>query len=213
MARAADELVSVLRSEIHSGALKPGDQLEEAALAKRFGVSRMPVRQAVRSLVESGLLETRARKGAFVRVLSPKELADLFEVAAELEGLACRLAASVLTEDDVEAISRGLEDCVHAASNQDSNRYAIANLRFHGAIHKASGNDWLADQLAQIEVRINSYRSMPYQIRGRLAQSVQEHREIMDVLVKGNGHDAARLMRDHMLLQGKRIPLLVSSSG
>ena len=99
MPRVADQLIETLKSEIYKGVLKPGDQLEEASLADRFGVSRTPIREAVRSLVELGLLETRPRKGAFVRVASAKELIDLFEVAAELEALACRLAAERLTDD------------------------------------------------------------------------------------------------------------------
>ena len=84
MARTADKLISDIRNEVSSGILKPGDQLEVTALAERFGVSRTPIREAIRTLVESGVLETRPRKGSFVRVLSAKQLLDLFQVAAEL---------------------------------------------------------------------------------------------------------------------------------
>lgn len=209
MARAADDLISVLKQEIHSGVLKPGDQLEEATLAQRFDVSRTPIREAVRSLVDSGLLETRARKGAFVRVLSAKEVVDLFEVSAELEGLACRLATDRVTDGAVAAIRAGYQACETAADAADSDAYAAANLMFHGAIHAACGNDWLRDQLAQIETRINAYRSMPYQMRGRMPQSLSEHGQIMEAILDGAGTEAARLMRDHMMLQGKRLPLLL----
>jgi len=211
MRRVADQVVATLKNEIHSGVLKPGDQLEEAALAERFDVSRTPVREAIRSLVESGLLETRSRKGAFVRTLSAKEINDLFEVSAELEGLACRLASERLTNETVTAIRDGLDACTRAAEEDDPTAYAAANLRFHGAIHAASGNVWLIEQLSQIETRINPYRSMPYKIRGRLPQSVIEHEEIMLAIFDGKGEEAARLMRDHMMLQGKRLPLLLQS--
>ena len=94
MAKTSDLLIEKLTHDISTGALLPGDQLEEAELAKQFGVSRTPIREAIRSMVNSGLLETRPRKGAIIRVLDAKELLDLFEVAAELEGMACRLAAT-----------------------------------------------------------------------------------------------------------------------
>ncbi|MEM7172155.1 MAG: GntR family transcriptional regulator [Pseudomonadota bacterium] len=212
MARVADQLIQVLKHEIHTGILNPGDQLEEAALAERFKVSRTPVREAVRSLVDTGLLETRSRKGAFVRVLSTRELIDLFEVSAELEGLACRLASDRLVDESAGAIQEGLQACVIAAENEDARTYAAANLQFHSAIHAASKNAWLIAQLGQIEIRINPYRSMPYKIRGRLPKSVEEHREIMLAIFDGDGEQAAQLMRDHMMLQGKRVPLLLQNA-
>ena len=209
MNRVADELIETLKQEIHAGVLKPGDQLEEAALAERFAVSRTPIREAVRALVSIGLLETRSRKGAFVRTLSAKELVDLFEVAAELEGLACRLAAERLTEQSRASIASGLEACIAAADQENVSAYADANLAFHRAIHRSTGNAWLVEQLAELETRINPYRSMPYGIRGRLAQSVKEHEEILNAISDGQEAEAARLMRDHMMLQGKRVPLLL----
>ncbi|MEM1428841.1 MAG: GntR family transcriptional regulator [Pseudomonadota bacterium] len=211
MTRVADQLIQTLKSEIHSGVLKPGDQLEEAALAHRFGVSRTPVREAVRSLVESGLLETRSRKGAFVRTLSAKEIMDLFEVASELEGLACRLAADRLTEDAMQQIRAGLDACRTAAEANDAHAYASANLQFHAAIQRASGNERLLEQLSDIETRINPYRSMPYKMRNRLPQSVLEHRDIMNAILEGDGARAADLMRSHMMLQGKRLPMVLQN--
>ncbi|MEM9912457.1 MAG: GntR family transcriptional regulator [Pseudomonadota bacterium] len=211
MTRVADQLIETLKNEIHAGVLKPGDQLEEAVLAQRFAVSRTPVREAVRSLVECGLLETRSRKGAFVRVLSAKEIMDLFEVAAELEGLACRLAAERLTDEAMQAINAGFRECETAASSGDAEAYSRANLTFHTAIHHASGNRRLVEQLSEFETRINPYRSMPYKMRNRLAQSTQEHREIMTAIFDGDSAQAADLMRSHMMLQGQRLPLILQN--
>mgnify|MGYP001799517826 FL=1 len=211
MNRVADQLIETLKKEIHEGALKPGDQLEEAELARRFDVSRTPVREAVRSMVECGLLETRSRKGAFVRTLSAKEIIDIFEVAAELEGLACRLAAERLTEDAIARIQAGCNACAAAAEQSDAVAYATANLQFHAAIHAASGNAWLVEELAEIETRINPYRSMPYKMRNRLSQSTQEHEEIRNAIADGEGARAAELMRSHMMLQGQRLPLLLQN--
>ena len=211
MARTADKLISDIRNEVSSGILKPGDQLEVTALAERFGVSRTPIREAIRTLVESGVLETRPRKGSFVRVLSAKQLLDLFQVAAELEGMACRLAALSLTKENVEAIERGLAKCTQAAEVQNNAEYAMANLDFHTAIHNASGNDWLIEQLRQLQINLNSYRTMPYEIRGRLKKSTDEHKIICDAILSGDGEHACNLMRDHMMLQGKRLPSIIAS--
>ena len=211
MARTADKLISDIRNEVSSGSLKPGDQLEVTALAERFGVSRTPIREAIRTLVESGVLETRPRKGSFVRVLSAKQLLDLFQVAAELEGMACRLAALSLTKENVEAIESGLAKCTQAAEFQNNVEYAMANLDFHTAIHNASGNDWLIEQLRQLQINLNSYRTMPYEIRGRLKKSTDEHKIICDAILSGDGEHACNLMRDHMMLQGKRLPSIIAS--
>ena len=211
MARTADKLISDIRKEVSSGILKPGDQLEVNALAERFGVSRTPIREAIRTLVESGVLETRPRKGSFVRVLSAKQLLDLFQVAAELEGMACRLAALSLTKENVEAIERGLAKCIQAAEVQNNAEYAMANLDFHTAIHNASGNDWLIEQLRQLQINLNSYRTMPYEIRGRLKKSTYEHKIICDAILSGDGEHACNLMRDHMMLQGKRLPSIIAT--
>jgi len=211
MARTADKLISDIRNEVSSGILKPGDQLEVTALAERFGVSRTPIREAIRTLVETGILETRPRKGSFVRVLSAKQLLDLFQVAAELEGMACRLAALSLTKENVEAIERGLAKCTQAAEVQNNAEYAMANLDFHTAIHNASGNDWLIEQLRQLQINLNSYRTMPYEIRGRLKKSTDEHKIICDAILSGDGEHACNLMRDHMMLQGKRLPSIIAS--
>jgi len=211
MARTADKLISDIRKEVSSGILKPGDQLEVTALAERFGVSRTPIREAIRTLVESGVLETRPRKGSFVRVLSAKQLLDLFQVAAELEGMACRLAALSLTKENVEAIERGLAKCTQAAEVQNNAEYAMANLDFHTAIHNASGNDWLIEQLRQLQINLNSYRTMPYEIRGRLNKSTDEHKIICDAILSADGEHACNLMRDHMMLQGKRLPSIIAT--
>jgi len=211
MARTADKLISDIRKEVSSGILKPGDQLEVNALAERFGVSRTPIREAIRTLVESGVLETRPRKGSFVRVLSAKQLLDLFQVAAELEGMACRLAALSLTKENVEAIERGLAKCTQAAEVQNNAQYAMANLDFHTAIHNASGNDWLIEQLRQLQINLNSYRTMPYEIRDRLKKSTDEHKIICDAILSGDGEHACNLMRDHMMLQGKRLPSIITT--
>jgi DNA-binding GntR family transcriptional regulator len=209
MTLAADKLIAQITQEISSGVLRPGDQLEESALVAKFGVSRTPIREAIRAMVGLGLLETRPRKGAIVRVLTTKELLDLFEVGAGLEGMACRLAAAALTQKHAEAIEKALEKCNLAAQTSDKVLYSMANLEFHAAIHAATDNHWLIEQLQNIGIHINPYRSLPYDIRGRLAKSTEEHAVICKAILSGEGEKASELMRDHIMLQGKRLPAVL----
>ncbi len=211
MPRASDMLIEQIKNEIFSGLLKPGDQLEEAELSKRFGVSRTPIREAIRSMVDGGFLETRPRKGAVVRVLSAKELNDLFEVAAELEGMAARLASESLTLSHKTSIQEGLQQCRDAVAKEDPTAYAAANLVFHAAIHRAAGNEWLIDQLERLQARINVYRLLPYEVVGRLEKSVEEHEQIADAIFNKDGATANTLMRDHIMLQGARLPSLLKA--
>ena len=125
--------------------------------------------------------------------------------------MACRLASDLLTRSGKKDIEAGLEMCRAAAKAEDIPTYAKANLAFHAAIHKASGNAWLVDQLDQIQARINVYRLMPYEVVGRLEKSLTEHREISDAIFTKNGALANTLMRDHMMLQGARLPTLLKA--
>jgi DNA-binding GntR family transcriptional regulator len=206
MTRAADKLIAQITQEISSGVLRPGDQLEESVLAEKFGVSRTPIREAIRAMVGCGFLQTIPRKGAIVRVLTSKELLDLFEVAAGLEGMACRLAAASLTDEHAKIIQDKLKKCEVLAEANDKVNYSIANLEFHAAIHQATDNHWLIEQLQHIGIHINPYRSLPYDIRGRLPKSSEEHALICQAILAGEGNKASELMRDHMMLQGKRLP-------
>jgi DNA-binding GntR family transcriptional regulator len=206
MTRAADKLIAQITQEISSGVLRPGDQLEESVLAEKFGVSRTPIREAIRAMVGCGFLQTIPRKGAIVRVLTSKELLDLFEVAAGLEGMACRLAAASLTDEHAKIIQDKLKKCEVLAEANDKVNYSIANIEFHAAIHQATNNHWLIEQLRHIGIHINPYRSLPYDIRGRLPKSSEEHALICQAILTGEGNKASELMRDHMMLQGKRLP-------
>ena len=213
MSRTAQHIIMHLKQDIADGILKPGDQLEESMLSERFDVSRTPIREAIRSMVDCGLLTTRPRKGAFVRVLSAKELTDLFELAAELEAMASKLAARSPTRDIVNTLEQALEQCHIAAKNDKIKEYAKANLNFHHAIHQASNNDWLVKQLENIELHINFYRALPYEIMGRLTKSFEEHQEIYFAIINGKTDEARTLTYDHMMLQGQRIPSILQALG
>ncbi|MEM9763818.1 MAG: GntR family transcriptional regulator [Pseudomonadota bacterium] len=211
MQRAADKLVNAIQGEIFSGALKPGDRLDEAALAEQFDASRTPIREALRTLIENGLIETKTRRGAYVRRLSASEIIEMFEVAAELEGMAGRLAAAAGTDEQVAAIEAACQACRAAADEGDVRSYGPLNERFHGTIHAASGNLYLCKQLDDVEARLQVYRRLPFEMRGRLQTSATEHEEIAAAILAGRAEDADNLLREHMMLQGQRLPALIKA--
>ena len=157
----AERLIAAIQTDIFTGALRPGDRLDENALAQRFEVSRTPIREALRSLIDGGLLEALPRRGAYVRRLSASEVIEMFAVAAELEGMAGRLAANVATVEQAALIGRACRACREAADRADPVAYGDLNERFHEAIHAASGNSYLMQQLKIVEDRLQIYRRLP----------------------------------------------------
>jgi len=203
----------ILESEIFSGHLAPGARLDEVELAARFRVSRTPVREALRQLAAAGLAETRPHKGVVVAPVNPHRIYDMFEVMAELEGLAGSLAARRLDEKGREAITAAHRRCELSAGAGDSDAYYYDNEAFHKAIYAASRSDFLEEQCAQLHRRLRPYRRLQLRVRNRLSTSFAEHCAIVDAIFAGDGEEARRLLRAHVGIQGERFSDLVASMG
>src|SRR5689334_13854029 len=122
-----ERLHESIEEEIATGVLLPGAHLDELELAARFGVSRTPIREALRLLAGQGLVDSRPRRGAVVAQVSPQRLVEMFEVMAELEAMCARLATRRATDEDFTAIEAAHEECRSAAQAQDSDAYFYAN--------------------------------------------------------------------------------------
>jgi DNA-binding GntR family transcriptional regulator len=204
-----------LRDEIENAILSnefaPGARLDEMVLANRFGVSRTPVREALMQLDAIGLIEIRPRRGAVVIDPGPHRIYEMFEVMAELEGLAGSLAARRLDEDSRKAITATHSRCEQSAGAGDSDAYYYDNEEFHKAIYAASRSDFLEEQCAQLHRRLRPYRRLQLRVRNRLSTSFSEHCGIVDAIFAGNGEEARRLLRAHVGIQGERFSDLVAS--
>jgi DNA-binding GntR family transcriptional regulator len=204
-----------LRDEIENAILSnefsPGERLDEVVLATRFGVSRTPVREALMQLDAIGLIEIRPRRGAVVIDPGPHRVYQMFEVMAELEGLAGSLAARRLDEASREAIATTHSRCEQSAGAGDSDAYYYANEEFHKAIYAASQSDFLEEQCVQLHRRLRPYRRLQLRVRNRLSTSFSEHCAIVDAIFAGDGDEARRLLRDHVGIQGERFSDLVAS--
>jgi DNA-binding GntR family transcriptional regulator len=199
-----------LEDDIVNGRMRPGEQVQIEPLMARFGVSRTPVREALQQLEISGLVEVLPKRGTFVAQVGMPELIQMFEVMAELESLCARLATRRVSREALDDIEAALTDCEAQCLAGDSNAYYYANEQFHRLIYQACGNGFLVQQTLLLKNRLKPYRRLQLQLRNRMAQSLQEHRDIVRALQQGDGEAAARAARDHVLIQGQRFTDLVS---
>ena len=196
----AEELRLQLADEIVRGALPPGAGLDETDIAKRFNVSRTPVREALRQLAASGLIDARAHRGAVVARPSIERLTGMFEAMAELEALCAGLAAERMQPSErhrLEAIHEELR-VLSYAGNPD--RFHEINERFHNAIYAGSQNGYIAEITLATRVRVQPFRRAQFRNLGRLAKSHAEHDRVVVAIMRGDKTGAAAAMRAHIEL-------------
>lgn len=192
-------LVQILEDDILSGRLLPGTRLDEQALAKRFEVSRTPVREALRHLASSGLVEIKRNQGATVMELTTRSVVEMFQVLAEMEGLAARLCARRMTRADIEALRVENDICRAKAGEDDQTGFILANNAFHDVIWRCSQNQFLYQEAFKLGKRLNPYRRYVTHPR-RMQESCDDHARLLQAIENGDGELADRLMREHVEL-------------
>ena len=195
----AEELRLQLADEIVRGALAPGAPLDETDIARRFSVSRTPVREALRQLAASGLVDARAHRGAVVARPTLDRLNGMFEAMAELEALCAGLAAERMPAVErarLEAIHEELRFLSHAGNPE---RFHEVNERFHNAIYAGSQNDYIAEMTLATRVRVQPFRRAQFRNLGRLAKSHLEHDRVVLAILRGDRAGAAGAMRVHIM--------------
>lgn len=206
----ADNLIRLLEDDILNSVLKPGYRLDEQSLARRFEVSRTPVREALRHLASSGLVDIRKNQGATVRQLTTAELIEMFQVMAEYEGLSARLSARRMTAEEVAGMRRRHEECAAMAQARDHDGFYAANGEFHDAIFRGSRNGFLQVESRKLRNRLNVYRRLITTPR-KMAQSAIEHGHIADAIASGDEDAAHDVMRRHVdLLAGAAADVLLA---
>jgi DNA-binding GntR family transcriptional regulator len=194
----AEELRLLLADDIVRGVLPPGAALDETEIAQRFSVSRTPVREALRQLVASGLVDARAHRGAVVARPSLVRLNGMFEAMAELEGLCASLAA-----ERMSAIERQILEAVHEELRMLSydgspERFHEVNERFHNTIYAGSQNAHIAEITLATRVRVQPFRRAQFRNLGRLAKSHAEHDRVVVAIMRGDRAAAAVAMQHHI---------------
>jgi DNA-binding GntR family transcriptional regulator len=196
----ADELRLALADDIVRGLLVPGAGLDETELARRFGVSRTPVREAIRQLAASGLVEVRAHRGAVVARPSEERLLGMFEAMAELEALCAGLAAERMSPAERRALEAVHEELRALIQGGDPQRYHEVNEAFHAAIYAGTHNAYLAEMTHATRSRVQPFRRAQFRNLGRMAKSHVEHDRVVIAILRGDRDGAAAAMREHIML-------------
>ncbi len=196
----AEKLASAIADGILSGTLPPGERLDEMSLAEQHGVSRTPVREALRQLTTSGLIDMRPRKGAVVSKVTPEQLESLFVAMAEMEATCARLAAMSMTPIERRRLQARHETMTALAATGDIEAYSDANVAFHSAIYAGAHNAPLAEFALALRRRVGPFRRAQFQIGGRLERSNQEHDAVVRAIVSGNVAGAHAAMLHHVSL-------------
>lgn len=188
-------VLEALREAIVGGVLEPGERLMEIQLAEEMGVSRTPVREAIRKLELEGFVVMVPRRGAYVAGVSHKDVKDVFEIREALEGLAAGLAAEKITDEEIEELERVL----HYEKEPDSLEVMVqSDIDFHALLYKASRNERLNQILANLREQTNRFRTTSLAVPGRAKYAIQEHRAIVDAIARHDVEEAQRLAAAHM---------------
>lgn len=196
-----DVVFNTLRRAILKGELEPGERLMEIALANKLGVSRTPIREAIRKLELEGLVVMIPRKGAEVARITEKDLRDVLEVRASLEKLAIELACDRIEDEVIANLKETCQAFADSLSSEDLTTMAEKDVAFHDVIFRATKNARLIQILNNLREQMYRYR-LEYlkdiEARPRLAE---EHQKIMDAVIRRDREEAVRLIRDHIYIQ------------
>ena len=190
------ELYPQLRSAIESGELAAGEWLVEASLAQRYGVSRTPVREALRRLEQDGLVE-RGERGLQVRARSPEEILEIYEVRIMLEGHAASLAAVRRSALDLARLERAAE-IMEQLESPDPAAQAQSNLNYHQAIWRSSHNATLMDMLHRLQGHLTRYPATTLSRPGRWLVVLEDHRQLVEAIREGQAERAQQLAEAHI---------------
>ena len=196
----ADRLADEIAASVLSGEFKPGLRLDEKTLAERYAVSRTPVREALRQLASTGLIDFKPRRGATVVRTTSAQLEALFGAMAEMEATCARLSALSMTPLERRRLS-SLHDAMHDfVAKNDKDAFAAANRTFHLDIYQGAHNSVLADFATGLRRRLTPFRRAQFRAKSRLAHSQEEHAKVVEAILAGDAAAAHAAMFHHMSL-------------
>ncbi len=193
-----EQVTATLEEEILTGKLAAGTALTEQSLSKRLGVSRTPIRAALHTLAEEGLISLVPNRGAVVVGVTRDDLVDIYNIRMRLEGLASATAAKRISPEDLASLRESVELAEFYIQKNDAEHLKELDTEFHSIIYRASGSRMLCKTLSELHRNITSYRKMSLAVPGRLERSVGEHREILEAIEARDADKADRLTSQHI---------------
>lgn len=196
----AEEIRHTLATRIISGALRPGAPLDETGLAAEFAVSRTPIREALRLLRASGLVDQQPHSSAVVAKPDDTTLTGMFEVMAYLEALSAGLSAVMMSVGERQALSTLHAEMAAIVRNGNPTLYVEANETFHSMIYDGAHNAYLAEMARSTRQRVQPFRRAQFSSLGRLGRSHEEHTKVVAAILCGDRAGAESAMRSHIAI-------------
>ncbi|MBO9647991.1 MAG: GntR family transcriptional regulator [Variovorax sp.] len=206
----AESVRMSLIKDLSSGAMRPGQPIDEKLLCDRFQVSRTPIREAILHLAAQGFVVINPRSGATVPKLSLQMLRELLELLGELEGTAASFAARRSRPSERAELQSSVDECMKAAERGDSAAYAAANDRFHELVYDACRNGSLVEQIRALRTRCASYTANRFDFPGRMERSSREHEAVCKAILAMDPQAARDAMLEHISIGGKDFAEFVS---
>jgi DNA-binding GntR family transcriptional regulator len=194
-----------LRQEILSNRLAPGAHLQEESIADQLGISRAPVREALRLLAAEDLVTIAPRRGAVVKALSAEDFRAAYQVREALETLAIRLAVPRMTDTDRRALRGLYQQMADAAARGDAERFGEANAAFHIYIVERCGNARLVETYKHLKNQMRQYRWWSVALRGAPEGPLAEHAAILDAIERGDLEAAVQRLAEHIRVPQQRL--------
>jgi DNA-binding GntR family transcriptional regulator len=193
-----EDVADRLREQIFNKQLPSGSWLDEQSLADQFGISRTPMREAIKVLASEGLVTIKMRRGAYVTEVDRRDLEQIFTVLSLLEGQAAKEAATKATEAELNLLDHLHHRLEKAAADRDLEQFFEINGKFHDLIQEIAGNRWMNGVIADLRKVLKLHRRDSLTSTGRLQNSLVEHREILRALLKRDEIAAETAMRKHL---------------
>ena len=198
----SEKLAADLSRDIVEGLFPPGTRLDEHTLARHYGVSRTPVREALKRLAGLDLVEVRPRRGVVVANMTANRVNELFEALAEAEAVCARLAAVKRSEFELERLVGYHEAFMAIKDDSSPDATSVANRVFHEAVYAGAHNAFLADHVMALRKRLAPFTTAQFWLEGRPAKSAREHAAVLAAIHERDGNKAADSMRRHITMVG-----------
>ena len=192
------KVCKIIKSKIINGSLKPGTKLLEAKLAEQMGISRTPVREALRELAAKGFVKMIPNQGIIVSSDSIEDIQEVMQIRGVLEGLAAHLATAKITEEEISKLENFLKQMEKFTKERDGHAFGEVDAKFHNVIVNISGNQRLIQIRKNITEQAHRYRIKLLNFSGILNYSTQEHWKIVEALKKKDSKKAEKLSQKHI---------------
>jgi len=193
-----ETVCEALREAIRNGVLEPGERLMEVQLADELGISRTPVREAIRKLEQEGYVIMMPRRGTYVSSVSVSDVKEIFEIRSALESLSTELAALRIEPDELEQLRTLLTEIEGHIERKDMDKIVETDIKFHGLLYQVSRNERLVAIISNLKEQLARYRTLSMSYPGRLKETLEEHRAMVEAIAAGDAEAAREAAERHM---------------